>query len=125
MKIESPEDVLRLMAEDMTKRGRSLSPGDRVDLPALLGLPISQDVQHHIRAAENYGWIEKTKGECWQFTRDGIEKFMAVEEEAGLGRFEGFLRREHRVRPLTWGIVVPILSLLFSLAALAISIITA
>ncbi len=122
MDIKTPEDVLRLMAEDIRKSGDSISPHSRVDLAKLIGLPIPKQVQGQIRAAESCGWIER-RGHRWRFTPEGIDKLHDLEQEAGLGRVERYLRSQRRKRPLVWRVVVPILNTVFALAALIISII--
>ena len=118
MKIETPEDILRLAAMRLKAQGRPVAPGLQVDLAQLLGPPIPQPVQVHIRAAVSFGWIEPIMGQRHQLTQKGVERLSAIEEEAERGWPEQWLRRERRVRGTMWRTLLEIVTLLIAVWAL-------
>ena len=124
MQIAKADDVVRTVADLVRERRGEAAPEARVEVQAILKR--ADDVEAAHRAIANcvgHVWIKHSKGNTVVLTQDGYARFKQLQGESQWGRVERFVRRESKVRGVTWGVVLQGLTLLVALAGVVLSLI--
>jgi Mn-dependent DtxR family transcriptional regulator len=123
MRIETADDVVRAIASVLRADRGEVVPHLRIEWTRVYDLADNRDaVGMAVQNSESMKWVERGPGDSYTLTEAGLRRYRELEEESRWGRLERFFRRESKVRGLTWGVLLQVLTLLIALIGLSLSI---
>lgn len=110
--VRTSDDVVRLLADLLREqRGEVVSDFPLDQEAAYARTTDRKETARAINNAMSMGLVELSAGDKVVLTPEGLDRFAEIDEAGRLGRLERLLRRESKVRGLTWGLVLQLATL--------------